>query len=103
MKRSDYNYVIYTDQFGYWFNTLTGASFRITAALSKKVEYCVDNDIAFLKAKVPQWFDRLVESGFIIPDDINEIDVVREKYHNAINHKDYFLIVIPTLNCNYKC
>lgn len=103
MKRSDYNYVIYTDQFGYWFNALTGASFRITAALSKKVEFCVNNDIDLLKAKVPQWFDRLVESGFIISDDINELDVIREKYHNAINRKDYFLIVIPTLNCNYKC
>ena len=67
MKRSDYNYVIYTDQFGYWFNALTGASFRITAALSKKVEYCVDNDIDLLNAKAPNGLTALSSRDLLSP------------------------------------
>ena len=103
MKPSGYNYVLHSDQYAYWFNALTGASFRIGAALSEKVEYCIDHDINLLKDNVPEWYNRLVDNGFIINDDVCEIELIRDRYKKAVDNKDYFLIIIPTLNCNYSC
>lgn len=41
--------------------------------------------------------------GFIVPDDLDEIAHVRKKNFQALHSKDYFLIVLPTLNCNFSC
>ena len=40
---------------------------------------------------------------FIIDDDVDEINVIRKCHQEAVHSKDYFLIILPTLNCNFKC
>ena len=53
---------------------------------------------------IPESFrNKLFDNGFVIDDDCNEIDIIRNRNEKAIHSKDYMLVVLPTLNCNFKC
>lgn len=102
MKTSRYNYILYTDTHGYWYNALTGSFFRLSSSLSKKIE-SLSEDLTFLEKNVKTMYDKMKDNGFIIPADVNEIDLVRQKHDEAVHRKDYFMVVLPTLNSNYSC
>ena len=102
MKKSTYNFILYHDGYGYWYNALSGKFFRLTQALSKKVEPLLDN-IEILQEEAKPMYEKLCDSKFIIDDDVDEINVIRKCHQEAVLSKDYFLIILPTLNCNFKC
>ncbi len=102
MKKSTYNFILYHDGYGYWYNALSGKFFRLTQALSKKVEPLLDN-IEILQEEAKPMYEKLCDSKFIIDDDVDEINVIRKCHQEAVHSKDYFLIILPTLNCNFKC
>lgn len=51
------------------------------------------------------FYDFLVEKGFIITDDVNEIEKVKKLVHeiDIENEELYELTINPTMNCNFKC
>ena len=102
MKKSTYNFILYHDGYGYWYNALSGKFFRLTQALSKKVEPLLDN-IEILQEEAKPMYEKLCDSKFIIDDDVDEINVIRKCHQEAVHSKDYFLIILPTLNCYFKC
>lgn len=102
MKLSKYNYIIKREDFAYWYNGIEHTYFRLPIDLSHKVEATINipNGITLL----PEAFvDKLTSSGFLISDEIDELDLIRTRNESRINQKDYMLIILPTLNCNYKC
>ena len=102
MKSSKYNFILYSDKYGYWYNAITGNYFRLSIFLSKKIEEFLKKPKT-LKEEAPIMYDKLLKSGFIIDNDFDEINFITDKYNEAIHSKDYFLVILPTLNCNYKC
>ena len=38
MKTSRYNFVLYDEYYGYWYNSLSGFYFRLSLELSRKIE-----------------------------------------------------------------
>lgn len=102
MKPSYYNFVFYDDKYSYWFNSLTHSYFRLSEKLGYKIESLL-GDISKLKDLSPIMFDKLLSGGFIIDNGIDELDIIRGNNETAIHSKDYFLIILPTLNCNFKC
>lgn len=104
MKSSQYNIEICDTERGtvYWYNTLTNSHFRISAELNDRFKQLLDSpdDIQRL---VPGLYEQFVRGGFYVGNDINELDLVRKKSLNARQAKNYFLIILPTLNCNFKC
>lgn len=102
MKVSKYNYILYDEGFSYWFNGITRNFFRLSCGLGKKMEFLL-SDLDLLQKTSSSFFDKLCQNGFLIADEENELAILKQKAQNNINSKDYFLIVIPTLNCNFKC
>lgn len=102
MKQSYYNFVFYDDKYSYWFNSLTRSYFRLSNGLGAKIETLL-GDIPQLKELSPTMFDKLSSGGFIVDDEVDELSIIRENNETAIHSKDYFLIILPTLNCNFKC
>lgn len=101
MKASNYNYIFYKGQTSYWFNGITKEFFRLSAGLGKKVETTLlSADFASLPEKI---LIKLKESGFIVSKDTDELSVIRSNYHKAVNNKDYMLVILPTLKCNFNC
>ncbi|MGM9846887.1 MAG: radical SAM protein [Muribaculaceae bacterium] len=102
MKSSYYNYILYKNGYGYWFNARTINFFRLSESTSKKLEWYLDEP-DLIKQISDSLYKKLYDSGFIIPDDTKELDIIRTNHLNAKNCKDYFLVILPTLNCNFNC
>ena len=101
MKTSNYNAIRYHKGYAYWYNFMTLSHFKINTSLSKKIEDIINNgDFAYLPEST---LIKLKGGGFIIEDSFNELDYLRSKYAEAVNNKNYFLVILPTLNCNYSC
>jgi uncharacterized protein len=103
MILSKYNYIIDKQENTYWFNGVSRSYIIIEKNLSDKLISILDTDSDILREKSPKLYQQLAENNFIIEDGIDETDIIREKYRKAIDSKDYHIVIMPTLNCNYKC
>lgn len=102
MKTSRYNFVLYDEYYGYWYNSLSGFYFRLSLELSRKIESSL-NCLDVLKREATPLYDKLTKYGFIIENNVDELAIVRERHQRAVHSKNYFLVILPTLNCNFKC
>ena len=102
MKVSKYNYFVYDEGFSYWFNGVSRNFFRLSRGLGMKMETLM-SDLDNLRDTSSTFYDKLSQGGFIINDDVDELDLLKHKAKEIVNSKDYFLVIIPTLNCNFKC
>ncbi|MBD5385098.1 radical SAM protein [bacterium] len=102
MKSSNYNYIFYKDEYVYFYNGLTHAYFRCSSSLGKKLEdFILKPNIYSLP--IAGLSDLLESQGFIISDNLEELQEIRKNYAKQVNRQDYFLVINPTLNCNFKC
>lgn len=101
MKASAYNYTFYKDDKSFWFNGITKKFFRISRELGIKTEKILA--AGKFDALPDNILDKFISNGFLIPKDCNELDMIRSYNQEVINKKDYFLVILPTLNCNFNC
>ena len=94
--------MMYDELYSYWYNSLTSAFFRLSQELGRKLEDSLASPEQ-LSAELPKLFDKLVDNGFLVSDDCDELELIRKKNEKSVHSKNYFLIIMPTLNCNYKC
>ncbi len=101
MKASDYNYIFYKDDTSFWYNGLTRRFFRTSSELGKKIEKVLSSGKLY---DLPESIiSRLTAHGFIVPKETTELDIIRNTYKKVIESKNYFLVILPTLNCNFDC
>ncbi len=63
-----------------------------------------EDNIIGLKEYHPSLFDTLLNLGFIVEKEINEIEQVKNLIKSIDNDETYYkLIINPTMNCNFKC
>lgn len=102
MKASNYNYIIYQNNQSYWYNGLEHTYFKLPKDLGLKIERLLtDKERIEFIPKVLK--DKLSASGFIVPDNTDELSIIRKRYCDSVNKKNYLLIILPTLDCNFKC
>ncbi len=102
MKKSSYNFCLNKGNMSYWFNGITHYHFRLDKFLSKKMLNIIDNP-EYLKDTSPAFYQKLIEKGFLVDDTINEVNLIREKTNIVRESKYYFLVILPTMNCNFEC
>lgn len=52
----------------------------------------------------PPFYQKLLEKGFVVNDNVDEPNMVIDKWANEDESQDdYTIIINPTLNCNLKC
>ena len=84
MKESSYNFVLYDDSWGYWYNALTGFYFRLSKELSHKIQNIITaGDIQNLQTS-SVLYNTLVDHGFLIEQSIDELELIRQYYSNAL-------------------
>lgn len=103
MKASRYNYIIEKGSFSYWFNGIEHTFFKLPLDLGRKIKNILENDISRLEQLNVAFWNKLATKGFIVNDDTDELNIIRQRYDEAIECKDYMLVVLPTLDCNFKC
>ena len=101
MKASNYNYIIHKDDRSYWYNGVSKKYFRLSYELGIKLETLLNNKC--FSTLTPNLINKLKDHGFIIPKETDEIELIRNRFKVEIEKKDYFLVILPTLNCNFNC
>lgn len=57
-----------------------------------------------MKTEHPTLFKYLCDNGFYVEDSLDEFQTLQLLNQTIVNNeKDYFIIINPTLACNYKC
>jgi len=104
MKVSRYNiFFPYLDNVvGY--NSLKNDFIFLTNELYELYTQTLANDITALKTLHPEFWDLLVDKLFIIPNETDELQQVKNLVHSIdCCPEHYHLIINPTLNCNFSC
>lgn len=101
-KSSKYNFIYYKNDKSYWFNGIYHSCLRMSQTLGKKFELLLKNS-NLLNGTDSNVTDILVSGGFIIPSDVSEMETIRDLYNQSVEANSAYLIILPTLNCNFSC
>lgn len=101
MKGSKYNYFTRKDNRTICLNGISG---RILSLGDDECDFLhkIFNDDN-LQKEYPNVTQKLAEGHFLVQDDMEEIDRLREQNRIAFNQQGYNLTINPTQDCNFKC
>jgi len=102
-KLSKYNYLLEDNSKFIYFNGMTGAVFAMNFKEHQRMS-ALWEDLATFSQNYKSVFERFVEWGFFLPEDIDEIDKLRFNNKTAVfTDKFYRLIMNPTTDCIFDC
>lgn len=99
---SMYNFIFYKNDKAYWYNGLHHSCLRMSKKLGEKFELLL-KDNTLLKNIDLNVKDILISGGYIVPSIVSEIQTIRNTYRQQVDSNSAYLIIMPTLNCNYSC
>jgi uncharacterized protein len=102
MKQSNYNFLISDENKIICFNALSLFYFKIKKEQKQNVIKTLNSPDLY-KNRCPSFIKTLREGKFIIDDGIDEYKIIKDNYDRTINEKKYQLIILPTLECNFRC
>lgn len=79
MKASQYNIIVERLGIQYWFNSLSRKGFKIGASLGNKLKEAL-NETSVEEVLPESFLSRLAYAGFIIGEDVNELEIVHGYY-----------------------
>lgn len=102
MKKSYYNFLFPgEDGKTILYNSRTGAMAELDVEHTEQFKNWTE---AELEEKASEFANALYENGFMIADNVSELDMIRYDMHKAKFGGNVFKIVIaPTQNCNFGC
>ncbi|MGS4344219.1 radical SAM protein [Myroides odoratus] len=105
MKYSKFNTIVQLDENFVYHNSYTQCFLLLKPVLKDLIEASKkENEIEKLKNMHPDLFIVLIENGFIIPKDEDEILKVRNMMREIEGKEDsFYLIINTTMNCNFSC
>lgn len=101
MKESKYNYFAQEGNQMICLNGISGHVFSVSKEAHHEMKKILatpnnpNHDTDLIKS--------LSDLKFIIDDDVDELEILRNRYRKAIKPKAYQLIINPTLECNFRC
>lgn len=107
-KPSNYNFFIPDGDGGITllFNGLRSSLIRLSRQLHPVVRDILlleHVDSSNIPSEVEPLFNVLAEGGFIVPDTIDELDIIKERSRSSRESGPLHLIIAPTLDCNLAC
>lgn len=102
MKPSKYNYIIPFGEKYIFFNGLTEQFFSVQADHRDAYEAILNSPDEYYD-KVHSFIERMKMNGFVLENDTDELAMVREKLEAQRFSHQYFLMVLPTYQCNLRC
>lgn len=102
MKKSHYTCFAPTKQGFVGYNTV-GNSF-VYLRQDIYLNYYNNDRFRELEDLFPAQYQQLIESGFLIDDDVDEFKDLQKEYESQVKGStDYELTLLPTLDCNLRC
>ena len=98
MKVSRYNYYIEEEKYVICYNTLYDCFLLIS---NSDYVLLLSGNLELLRNKSEDLYDNLVKNGFVIEENVDEYELLKEEYDNYVYHSTNFeLTLLPTLDCN---
>lgn len=102
MKASKYNYFIPFGENILFVNGITEAFFKVSISNAEAYKEIINNPDINMKSYEP-FIRKLMSNRFIIDDDVDEIEEIRRKFESKRVSHQYYLMVLPTYQCNLRC
>lgn len=102
MKSSIYNFFIQDSGKLLCFNSLSRKYFRLASHKEDIVKKIILNPDKYLDES-SSFYNTLKRGNFIINSNDNELEIIKDRYAKQIESKDYKLVILPTLECNFGC
>jgi uncharacterized protein len=104
MKYSQFNSIVLYDEHFVLFNTLSNGLIALDPTLKDLLEAARHEGIEKLENIHPTFYEALKENQFILEDEVDEVERVRQVREEVdYDKKIYHLTINPTMNCNFKC
>lgn len=105
MKNSIFNSSFFYNNYHVWYNSLSNEFLILNEILNEILLASINEDnIGGLEELHPDFFKELITKKFVIENDIDEINEVRNINKTLLNSETkYELTINPTMNCNFKC
>lgn len=101
MKQSRYNILQKIENKFYIINTLNSSFVEIP---EQDYNFIITSNSNLSEGISVKTYNNMHKRGMLIPDDINELDILKQRYNQEQNAKDLLTITIaPTLRCNFAC
>lgn len=101
MKESKYNYLISYENDYVLFNGLTRKMIIIPSHYHDTFKELL-NDLSVLNSS-DILREKLIDGGFIVEDEVNEIEILMRLHKQNIETPVYTLTILPTFHCNFAC
>lgn len=101
MKNSKYNYILSYESNYILFNGLTRKLIKIPNTHYEIFKELLRN-LDVLKDR-PVLKEKLLNGGFVVEKEVNEIDRLLELHNQSVESKNYILTILPTFYCNFSC
>lgn len=101
MKQSNYNYIVEKDNNIYCFNGLSFLYFKINKNQQALLKDILSDEE--YKTRIPSFYEKMVQGGFIIDDTTDEVELIRKKNKEAQETRTCMLVILPTFDCNFNC
>lgn len=104
MKTSNYNYFIPYGERHIFFNGLTKRFFFISDKNKARFEDIISNPgKQDYQEKYAPFLERMKNEGFVLEDNVDEMELVRKEFERQRHPKQYMLMILPTYQCNLRC
>lgn len=102
MKQSKYNYIVPFKDNTIFFNGISEAFFVASSNHAEAYKTIIQNPEQH-KMLFRDFIKKMKTDGFIIDDEENEIDKIKQKYNALRKNNQYMLLILPTYACNLRC
>jgi uncharacterized protein len=104
-KSSRYNFVVPVQSGLLLYNSASGAVLSLYGPDAN----CLAAQVSGVPRPVPIeeldscLLDELLEGGFVVEDETDEVATIRERFHNAVAGTPIVLTITTTMDCNLGC
>lgn len=105
MKVSQFSTFVPQNDMVVGYNTYTDHFIALNEALHEMIKSGeAHNNIDELADYHPDFYSALVDGGFIVDDELDEVQLIKDVVKKVDqNERFYTLTINPTMNCNFKC
>jgi len=104
MKYSQFNSIVFIDDNYVLYNTLSNNAVVLDPMLKDLLQAAKAEGVDELVDIHPSFFEALCEKQFLVENDLDEVQIIKDISRAVDNGDDtYHLTINPTMNCNFKC
>jgi uncharacterized protein len=102
MKASRFNYIVPNGEKVIIFNELTEFFFEVPKEKVHIYTTIISNPDEYTKSFIP-FILRMKNQGFVLDDEIDETELLDEKFRQVQSEDLYHIMILPTYQCNLRC